>query len=83
MMPRMSGLEFLDHLSRQRELEDVAVVVMSAHDGLRREAERYGTVRATLKKPFDSDGLLSLLDARGAESERPMNVRSLRPAGPA
>ena len=25
MMPRMSGLEFLDHLSRQPDLEDVVV----------------------------------------------------------
>ena len=92
MMPRMSGLEFLDHLSQRPGLEDVRVVVMSAHDGLRREAERYGTVRATLKKPFDFDGLLSLVDARGAESEGAIglrfskecqNVRGLRPAGPA
>ena len=70
MMPRMSGLEFLDHLSRQPGLEDVVVVVMSAHDGLRREAEHHARVRATLRKPFDFDGLLSLVEGRGAEPAR-------------
>ena len=67
MMPRMSGLEFLDQLWRQPDLQDVAVVVMSAHDGLRRQAERHATVRATLKKPFDLDELLSLVNGRRAE----------------
>ena len=62
MMPRMSGLEFLDHLSQQQSLEDVQVIVMSANDGLRRQAERHAIVRAALRKPFDFDGLLCLID---------------------
>jgi CheY-like chemotaxis protein len=62
MMPRMSGLEFLDHVSQQPGFEDVLVIVMSANDGLRRQAERYSMVRATLRKPFDFDGLLCLVD---------------------
>jgi CheY-like chemotaxis protein len=70
MMPRMSGLEFLEHLSLRPGLEDVAVVVMSAHDGLRRQAERHAMVRATLRKPFDFDGLLSLVDGGRAQPAR-------------
>jgi CheY-like chemotaxis protein len=70
MMPRMGGLEFLDHLSQRPGLEDIRVIVMSALDGLRREAERHATVRATLRKPFDFDALLSLVDGRGAEPAR-------------
>ena len=62
MMPRMSGLELLDHLSQQPSLEDVQVIVMSANDGLRRQAERHAIVRAALRKPFDFDGLLCLVD---------------------
>jgi CheY-like chemotaxis protein len=75
MMPRMSGLEFLEHLSRQPDLEGVAVVVMSAHDGLRREAERHSTVRATLQKPFDFDALLCLFD-EGRGERSPARVSS-------
>jgi CheY-like chemotaxis protein len=68
MMPRMSGLDFLAHLSDAPGSADVSVLVMSAHDGLRREAERYRNVRGSLRKPFDIDGLLSLVDVHGAES---------------
>lgn len=39
-----------------------------AHDGLRREAERFRNVRGSLRKPFDVDGLLSLVDPHGAEA---------------
>jgi len=67
MMPRMSGLDFLAHLSDSSAATGVSVLIMSAHDGLRREAERYKTVRGSLRKPFDVDGLLSLVDAHGAE----------------
>jgi CheY-like chemotaxis protein len=70
MMPRMSGLEFLDHLSQQPALEDVQVIVMSANDGLRRQAERHSIVRAALRKPFDFDGLLGLVDGSEATSRR-------------
>jgi CheY-like chemotaxis protein len=67
MMPRMSGLDFLAHLSEAPDAAGVSVVVMSAHDGLRREAERYRNVRGSLRKPFDVDGLLSLVQTQGAE----------------
>ena len=65
MMPRMSGLDFLAHLAAVPDADGVSVLVMSAHDGLRREAERYRHVRGSLRKPFDVDGLLSLVEAHG------------------
>jgi CheY-like chemotaxis protein len=61
MMPRMNGLDFLEHLSRQESRDQVSVIVMSAHDGLRREAQRHATVRAALMKPFDFEGLVALV----------------------
>jgi two-component system response regulator MprA len=61
MMPRMSGLEFLRCLSERERTDDFTVVVMSAHDGLRREAGRHPRVCGTLPKPFDSDELLSMV----------------------
>jgi len=68
MMPRMSGLDFLAHLAEVPDAAGVTVLVMSAHDGLRREAERYRYVRGSLRKPFDVDGLLSLVDVRAQDS---------------
>jgi two-component system, chemotaxis family, chemotaxis protein CheY len=61
MMPRMSGLEFLEHLSQREDADEFAVVVMSAHDGLRKEAARHANVQGTLRKPFDFDVLLSMV----------------------
>ena len=60
MMPRMSGLDFLTHLQIRADAADFEVVVMSAHDALRREAQQFPNVRATLRKPFDVEALLSL-----------------------
>ena len=70
MMPRMNGLEFLEHLSRHSSLDEVSVIVMSAHDGLRREAQRHASVRAALKKPFDFEGLVALVGGGQAEPVR-------------
>lgn len=61
MMPRMNGLEFLKHLSQHVHADDFAVLVMSAHDALRSEAARHAHVQGTLKKPFDFDVLLSMV----------------------
>jgi CheY-like chemotaxis protein len=61
MMPRMSGLEFLEHLSQHVHADDFAVLVMSANDALRREAARHANVQGTLRKPFDFDVLLSMI----------------------
>ena len=59
-MPRMSGLEFLTHLQTRDDTADFDVVVMSAHDALRREAQQFPNVRATVRKPFDVEELLLL-----------------------
>jgi len=66
MMPRMSGLEFLTHLAVRPDCRDFEVVVMSAHDALRREAQQFPNVRATVRKPFDVDELLSLASGRAS-----------------
>jgi CheY-like chemotaxis protein len=58
MMPRMTGLEFLTHLQTRADARDFDVVVMSAHDALRTEAEQFPNVRATVGKPFDVEELL-------------------------
>ena len=58
-MPRMNGLEFLEHLSGHKHTGDFAVLVMSAHDALRREASVFPNVRGMVTKPFDFDGLIS------------------------
>jgi CheY-like chemotaxis protein len=64
MMPRMSGLEFLAHLAVRADSPDFEVVVMSAHDALRREAQPFPNVRATVRKPFDVEELLSLISGQ-------------------
>jgi CheY-like chemotaxis protein len=64
MMPRMSGLEFLTHLQTRADTTDFEVVVMSAHDALRKEAQHFPNVRATVRKPFDVEELLLLASRR-------------------
>ena len=62
MMPRMAGLEFLQHLSEHRHADDFMVLVMSANDALRNEAVAFPNVRGALSKPFDLDGVLSVFE---------------------
>jgi CheY-like chemotaxis protein len=78
MMPRMSGLEFLEHLPGQPDVEDVAIIVMSAHDGLRRQAERHASVRGSVKKPFGLDELLCLLEGRGPRTNRTSEASAIQ-----
>jgi CheY-like chemotaxis protein len=59
-MPRMRGVEFLAYLRTRANAADFDVVVMSAHDALRREAQQFPNVRATIRKPFDVEELLLL-----------------------
>ena len=62
MMPRMAGLEFLQHLSEHEHSGDFVVLVMSANDALRNEAAAFPNVRGALSKPFDLDGVLSVFE---------------------
>ena len=82
MMPRMSGLEFLTHLSTRPESRDVDVVVMSAHDALRREAQQFPNVRATVRKPFDIEELLSLVSGQPSDVTAPSELEVTRPELP-
>lgn len=75
MMPRMSGLEFLARLASGEDRADVDVVVMSAHDALRREAQQFPNVRATVRKPFDIEELLSLASGQPCAVRSPSEVR--------
>jgi len=74
MMPRMSGLEFLAHLATRPDSREVHVVVMSAHDALRREAQQLPNVRATVRKPFDVEELLSLASGHSSAVTSPREV---------
>ncbi len=78
MMPRMSGLEFLTRLQTRTDAADFEVVVMSAHDALRREAQHFPNVRATVRKPFDIEQLLLLASGRPLAAARPAS--EMRPA---
>jgi CheY-like chemotaxis protein len=78
MMPRMSGLEFLSRLQAHADRADFEVVVMSAHDGLRREAQQFPAVRGTVRKPFDVEELLWLASGRPLAAASPAS--EMRPA---
>ena len=71
MMPRMSGLEFLSRLQARADRADFDVVVMSAHDALRREAQQFPNVRTTVRKPFDVEELLLLTSEPPLATVRP------------
>jgi len=75
MMPRMNGLEFLTRLATHPDSREVDVVVMSAHDALRREAQQFANVRATVRKPFDIEELLSLASGQPSAVTSPSEVR--------
>jgi CheY-like chemotaxis protein len=82
MMPRMSGLEFLTHLGTRADAADFDVVVMSAHDALRREAQQFSTVRATVRKPFDVEELLSLAFGQPSAETPAGELKVTRPERP-
>ena len=70
MMPRMSGLEFLERLATHPDSADFVVVVMSGQDALRRQAHKYPNLLATVRKPFDVEQLLSLLHGVTAQGQQ-------------
>jgi CheY-like chemotaxis protein len=78
MMPRMSGLDFLTRLQTRADTADFEVVVMSAHDALRREAQQFPAVRGGVRKPFDVEELLSL--ASGQAIAAASSRSEMRPA---
>jgi CheY-like chemotaxis protein len=54
MMPVMSGWDFMDEVKKNKRLEDIPVVVVSAYSERRAEG-----VRRVLKKPLDVNQLLA------------------------
>jgi CheY-like chemotaxis protein len=82
MMPRMSGLEFLEHLGSRADRADFDVVVMSANDTLRREAQQYPNVRGAVRKPFDVEELLSLASGEAFAITPPNESGATLPAQP-
>ena len=82
MMPRMSWLEFLTHLGTRPDTADFDVVVMSAHDALRSEAQQSPNVRGAVRKPFDVEELLSLAAGDAFAIRPPSESGATLPAQP-
>jgi len=61
MMPVMSGFAFLEELHRRPDQERVSVLLISANAQLEQTARGSGVV-GFVKKPFDLDDVLALVD---------------------
>jgi len=71
MMPVMNGFELLERLQKERGLEEVPIVVVSAFTRLARELEERGfDVVTFLPKPVEFDELVSI--ASRYDSKGPM-----------
>jgi CheY-like chemotaxis protein len=62
MMPVMSGFAFLEELYRRPDKERVNVLLISANAQVERVARGNGVV-GFVKKPFDLDDVLALVDS--------------------
>lgn len=65
MMPEMSGWEFRGEQLRDPELADIPVVILSATPDVARAAEEMNA-SGWVRKPFDLDQLLELVQKRAA-----------------
>ncbi len=83
MMPRMSGYELLDHLSRRTSLTRPRVLVLTAGPGFDAHYLDVDLVIGTVHKPFDIELLLDIvagyLSAATAEPSRPPETVELTP----
>ncbi len=63
-MPRMNGLELIDHLRANTETSSIPIIMITskATEKHRKEAQRLG-VNAYITKPYDEDELLSLINS--------------------
>ncbi len=59
-LPGMSGVEFVRHLTRDHP--DVRCVFMTANDEVNLDHLRFTSRQSALRKPFDIDHLLQLID---------------------
>jgi CheY-like chemotaxis protein len=62
MMPVMSGFAFLEELQRRPNNQSVSVLLISANAQVEQAARGTGVV-GFVKKPFDLDDVLALVDA--------------------
>ena len=60
MLPGMDGYEFLEELRRRREHRDTTVIVLSA--AIPPGRHRVPGADATIRKPFEFDGLLRAIE---------------------
>ncbi|HZQ35776.1 MAG TPA: hypothetical protein VFD32_07575, partial [Dehalococcoidia bacterium] len=63
MMPRLNGWDFARQLRRNAATASIPIVAMSAVDPTGAPADAY------LRKPFELQDLLSILDGLGVSSE--------------
>ena len=59
IMPVMDGEQFLEKLSAEKNGRDIPVIIASVNDKLPQHLFEKGNVRATLKKPFTIETLVS------------------------
>ena len=63
-MPRMNGLELINHLKSNQETYDIPIIMITSRstDKHKKEAERLG-VNAYITKPYDDDQLLEVINS--------------------
>jgi CheY-like chemotaxis protein len=62
MMPVMSGFAFLEELTRRPDKDRVHVLLISANAQVEQVARGQGVVVGFVRKPFDLDDVLALVD---------------------
>jgi CheY-like chemotaxis protein len=62
MMPVMSGFAFLEELTRRPDKDRVNVLLISANAQVEQVARGKGAVVGFVRKPFDLDDVLALVD---------------------
>jgi two-component system chemotaxis response regulator CheY len=69
-MPRMNGLELIDHMSRDPRYRSVAVVVVSSDATEQHQADfiKWG-VRAVLRKPFRPEQIRAVIRSLSKDRE--------------
>jgi len=71
MMPRMDGLEFRVHQSRDPRLATIPTVVMTAFEKLSERMERFGPTSVCIQKPFRIKELVRIVEQVVAERSAP------------
>ena len=64
MMPEMDGWAFCEELKNDESLTQIPIILLSGHTKVRQEAAALDAV-GYLRKPFDMDRLLALIETAG------------------